>query len=92
MVVSSESSFPKSAGDFLIDEVVVKINPLGVFAGVAVIDLREARPVDRGKTHRARLATGVEFAVVELKVFRRRHASRMATISACAVGSLVEVT
>ena len=56
-------------GDFLVDQVVIEINPLRVFAGVAVINFLEARPVDRRETHRTRLATRVEFAVVELESF-----------------------
>ena len=57
-------------GDFVVDQVVVEINPLRVLAGVAVINFLEARPVDRGQTHRARLATGVEFAIVEMEIFQ----------------------
>ena len=57
-------------GDFVVDQVVIEINPLRVFAGVAVINFLEARPVNRSETHRARLATGVKFAVVELEIFQ----------------------
>src|SRR6266568_6917739 len=46
---------------FAIKKIVVEINARRVFAGVAVINFFKPRPVDRGETHRARLATGVEF-------------------------------
>src|SRR5207247_7094879 len=52
---------------FAVDEIVVESNSGRVLARVAVKDTAQARPVHRAQTHRARLATRVKIAIVQLE-------------------------
>src|ERR1039458_8671268 len=60
-------ALPNRQRDFPVDEVIIEIDSRRVLAGVAVEDIPQARPVDRGQAHRARLATGVKVAIVQLE-------------------------
>ena len=51
----------------LVDRIVVKADMRGVLAVVAKKDRRNSRPKNRGQTHGAGLATGVEDTIAEPK-------------------------
>src|SRR5262249_53483430 len=59
---------------------------------VGVVDAPQSRPIDRAEAHRAGLAARVDVASGSWNVPSSAQARRMATISACAVGSLLDVT
>jgi len=52
---------------FLIDETVVEADICGILGCIAVVDGAAAGPVDRGQTHGAGFAAGVDIAVRELE-------------------------
>jgi len=58
--------------DFVVNEIVIKTNRRRVLAGVGEIDFFDARPVNGREAHGAGLATGVEFAIVELESLQPR--------------------
>src|SRR5207249_1237606 len=53
--------------DLAINEIIIEGDARGILAGVAVKDAAQARPIHRAQTHRTRLATGVEIAIIELE-------------------------
>ena len=54
----------------LVNKIVVEADSGGVLSGRSKINAIEPRPVDRGETHRAGLATGVENAAAQLEAFQ----------------------
>ena len=58
---------PRAQRDLPVNEIVVEADVRRITAGVAVVGLRNARPIDRGQAHRAGLAAGVELAVGQLE-------------------------
>ncbi len=54
-------------GQLLIEKVIGEVDAIGVFGAVAVVDRLDACPVGCGPAHGAGFATGVEFAVTQIK-------------------------
>lgn len=58
---------PLRQAEFLVNQIVVELNPRGVLPRVGVINLPQPRPVNRRQAHRARLATDVDRAIRQSK-------------------------
>jgi hypothetical protein len=83
---------PGQQAEFPLEGTVIEPGRGGIIAGCGEVDVIQPCPVDGGEAQRARLATGVDLATARENVPSREQASRMATTSAWAVGSFVEVT
>ena len=56
---------------FLVNERVIEARARGIGGYAGIKHARRPRPVNRAQTHRTRLASGVEVATVQLKLFKR---------------------
>ena len=54
--------------DFLIDEMIAKVDGVGIILCVGVIDAAHACPVERTQAHRAWLATAVNHTAFKVEI------------------------
>ena len=54
--------------DFLIDEMIAKVDSIGIVLSVGVVDAAHTCPVERTQAHGARLATAVNHAAFKVEI------------------------
>ena len=75
--------------NFFVDEMVAKVDGIGIILGIGVINFAHASPVESAQAHRARLATAINHATFKVEIVHRF--ARLANSIHFSVGSRVVV-
>ena len=75
--------------NFFVDEMVAKVDGIGIILGIGVINFAHASPVESAQAHRTRLATAINHATFKVEIVHRF--ARLANSIHFSVGSRVVV-